>query len=186
MTTNLLSAERTEKTLWWLALTGAAISLILGIVFLVWPKATLHVAAILFGLWLLLHGVVYLINAITAHTADGMGRALAAVIGVFFVISGIFCLRNVTASLLVIATIIGVAWIIGGIVALAEAFSGYRSGGLRVLTGILGALTILGGLIVLFWPGPSLATLVWLTGIWLIVLGVFQLFLVLRSRPRAA
>ena len=181
--TTMLSADRTEKFLWWLALSGAAVSLILGILFLVWPDETLHVGAVLFGLWLLFHGIVYLVNAVTAHAADGLHRALAAVIGLLFVIGGVVCLRDVVVSLLVIATIIGISWLVGGIVALVEAFAGFRGGPARWLVGLLGALSVLGGLIVLIWPGPSLTTIVVLTGIWLLLLGAMQLVLVLRSRP---
>ncbi|WP_051808711.1 HdeD family acid-resistance protein [Actinoplanes subtropicus] len=181
--TTMLSTDRTEKFLWWLALSGAAVSLILGILFLVWPGETLHVGAVLFGLWLLFHGIVYLVNAITATAADGLHRALGAVIGLLFVIGGIACLRDVVVSLLVIATIIGISWLVGGIIALIEAFSGFRTGPARLLVGGLGALSVLGGLIVLIWPGPSLATIVVLTGVWLLVLGAMQLVLVLRSRP---
>jgi uncharacterized membrane protein HdeD (DUF308 family) len=184
--TTLLSTDRTEKMLWWLALTGAAVSLILGIMFLVWPKATLHVGAVLFGLWLLIHGIVYLVNAITAHAADGGSRALAAVLGILFVIGGVICLRDIVVSLLVIATIIGITWLIGGIVGLVAAFAGHSSGPARTLAGVLGGISILGGLVVLIWPGPSLATIVVLTGIWLLIIGAFQLVLVLRSRPSAA
>jgi uncharacterized membrane protein HdeD (DUF308 family) len=39
---------------------------------------------------------------------------------------------------------------------------------------------------VLIWPGPSLTTLVVLTGIWLVVMGAVQLLMVLRLRPRAS
>jgi uncharacterized membrane protein HdeD (DUF308 family) len=182
----MLSADRTEKMLWWLALGGAAVSLILGIMMLVWPQATLYVGAIIFGLWLLFHGAIYLVNAITAHAADGASRALHGVIGVLFVIAGVLCLRHLVLSLLVIATLIGVTWLIGGIVGLIEAFAGHHSGPVRLLAGVLGGLTVLGGLIVLIWPGPSLKTLVVLTGIWLLLLGAVQLVLVLRSRPRGA
>lgn len=184
--TDTLSTDRTEKFLWWLALSGAVVSLVFGILFLVWPEATLHVGAVLFGLWLLFHGIVYLVNAITARAGDGLHRALGAVIGLLFVIGGIVCLRDVVVSLLVIATIIGISWLVGGIIALIEAFAGLPSGPGRWLVALLGGLSVLGGLIVLIWPGPSLTTIVVLTGIWLLLLGAMQLVLVLRSRPSTA
>jgi uncharacterized membrane protein HdeD (DUF308 family) len=181
----MLSTARTEKMLWWLAAAGAAVSLILGVLLLVWPDETLYVGAVLFGLWLLFHGVIYLINAITAHAADGTHRALTAVVGVLFVIAGIICLRHLVLSLVVIATLIGISWLVGGIIGLVEAFMGLRAGPARVVAGALGGLSVLGGLVVLIWPGPTLTALVILTGLWLILLGVLQLFLVLRARPSA-
>jgi uncharacterized membrane protein HdeD (DUF308 family) len=178
--------RRTERTLWFMAIAGALASVALGIAVLVWPRATLYVGAALFGAWLLVHGVIHIVNAITAHAADGAQRALTAVLGVLFVIAGVFCLRNMLVSLLAIATIIGVTWLTGGIVGIASAFNARYPTEVRVASGILGALTVLGGLVVLFWPGPSLATLVYLTGIWLVAIGLLQVFMVLRTRPGSA
>lgn len=179
----LVSNVRTEKMLWWMAIGGAAVSIILGILMLVWPDETLYVGAILFGLWLLFHGIIHIVNAITAHAESGGHRTLQAVLGVLFVLGGIVCLRHLVVSLIVIATVIGASWLIGGIVGLVEAFVAPVPGPARVLLGLLGGLSVLGGLIVLIWPGPSLATLVVLTGIWLLVIGVAQAVLVLRTRP---
>jgi len=88
-------------------------------------------------------------------------------------------------SLLAVATVIGVTWLIGGIVGLVSAFGDRYSGSARWLVGALGAVTVLGGLAVLLWPGPTLAAIVYFTGIWLIVMGVVQLAVVLRARPTA-
>jgi uncharacterized membrane protein HdeD (DUF308 family) len=184
--TDTLSTDRTDRFLWGLALSGAVVSLVLGILFLVWPDETLHVGAVLFGLWLLFHGIVHLFTAVTAHAADGLHRALRAVIGLLFVIAGVLCLRDVVVSLLIIATIIGISWLIGGIVALVEAFADFRGGPARWIVAGFGGLSVLGGLIVLIWPGPSLTTIVVLTGVWLLLLGAMQLVLVLRSRPSRA
>lgn len=175
--------RRTERTLWWLAIAGAAASVVLGVIVLAWPNATLYVGAVLFGVWLLVHGVINIVNAITARAGDTAARALTAVIGVLFIVAGVICLRHVLVSLLAIATVIGVTWLIGGIMGLVNAFSGQQTRGARFVVAALGGITAIGGLVVLLWPGPSLATLVAVTGIWLIVVGIMQLFLVLRTRP---
>lgn len=177
--------RKAERVLWWLAIAGAAFSIVLGVMVLAWPGATLFVGAALFGAWLLVHGVIYIVNAVTAKAADGAARALSAVVGVLFVIAGVICLRNVFVSLLAIATVIGVTWLIGGIVGLVSAFGDRYSGAARALVGLLGAITVVGGLVVLLWPGATLITIIYLTGIWLIVMGAVQLFLALRTRPRA-
>lgn len=182
-TTAQAADRRAEKMLWWLAIAGAGASVVLGVIMLAWPNATLFVGAVLFGVWLLVHGILNIVNAITDRVGDTAARALTAVIGVLFIIAGVFCLRHVLLSLLAIATVIGVTWLIGGIMGLVNAFSGHHAPGARIIVAVLGGITALGGLVVLVWPGPSLATLVALTGIWLIVVGLMQLFLVLRTRP---
>jgi uncharacterized membrane protein HdeD (DUF308 family) len=177
---------RVERTLWWLAVAGAAASVILGIMVVSWPDATLLVGAVLFGAWLLVHGVIHIVDAVTARAADGAARALTGVLGILFVVAGVICLRNVLVSLLAVATIIGVTWLIGGIVSLVSAFGDRYQGPARWLVAALGAVTVLGGLVVLLWPGPTLAAIVYFTGIWLFVMGAVQLVIVLRSRPTAA
>lgn len=175
--------RRAERMLWWLAIAAAVTSVVLGVIVLVWPDATLFVAAVLFGAWLAVHGVIHLVDAITATAADSGSRAITAVIGVLFVIAGVICLRNVVASLTIIATIIGISWLIGGIIGVVAAFGHRYAGPARLVVALLGGLSIIGGLIVLVWPGPTLATIVVFTGIWMILMGIVQFFLALRSRP---
>jgi uncharacterized membrane protein HdeD (DUF308 family) len=181
------SAEErgTERLLWWLALAGAVASVVLGVAMIVWPHATLFVAAVLFGLWLVFHGVVKIIQALTA-TGDAGLRALDGVLGVLFVAAGLVCLRHVLVSLLTITTVVGLTWIIGGIVQLGSALVRRHWGRERLVVGALGAITALGGLGVLLWPGLTLFAMVVFTGVWLIVMGLVQFVLVLRSRPGRA
>lgn len=177
--------DRDERLLFWLAVAGAATSVIVGVLLLVWPEATLYIGAALFGLWLIVHGVVDIVRAVTATADDPAMRALHGVLGVLFIGAGIVCLRNLLLSLAVIATVIGLTWIIEGVVRLASAFRPHRSGGYRALLGALGAIAILGGLTVLLWPKLTLVAMVVVTGIWMVVMGFVQLLLVLRMRAAA-
>jgi len=181
-----LDERRTESMIWWLAAAGAVTSVVLGIMVLAWPEATLLVGAAVFGIWLLVHGIIRIVNAVTATSADPASRTLAGVIGVLFVLAGVFCVRNILLSLVAVATVIGASWIIGGIAELAAAFGNQYDGTMRLVAAALGAILLLGGLVILIWPGPSLATLVYLTGIWLIVTGAIQLALVIGTRPHHA
>lgn len=174
--------RRAVRLMWWLAAGGAAASIVLGVMILAWPRATLVVGAVLFGLWLLTHGVIRIVNAVTASAEEPFLRALGGVIGLLFIIAGVICLRNVLVSLATVATVIGLSWLLTGIVELVSAFT-RGDGSSPLLLGVLGALSALGGLIVLIWPGPTLATLVYVTGVWLLVIGAVQLVLVINNRP---
>jgi uncharacterized membrane protein HdeD (DUF308 family) len=72
-------------------------------------------------------------------------------------------------------------WLISGIVELISAFGG-PGGGIRLWRITLGALSIIAALVVLVWPDLSLVTLVYLTGIWLILMGLLQVAMVLWAR----
>lgn len=58
------------RALFWLALLAGAASVVVGVLMLVWPDATLGVAAVLFGLWLLVHGVLRISEAVMATWAN--------------------------------------------------------------------------------------------------------------------
>ena len=59
---------------WWPALFGV-ISIIAGILALVWPGPTLVVLAILFGIELIIWGIYRLVGAVTIGDASGGGPA---------------------------------------------------------------------------------------------------------------
>lgn len=177
-----LDVRKVAQLAWGLAIAGAVTSVVLGILMLVWPDATLLVGAVLFGIWLVVHGIVDIVQAFTEREADGVERAFYAIVGVLFLVGGVVCLRNLTVSLLTIATIIGITWLIGGLVALITAFGSRFSGTTRWVAGLLGAVSIVGGLVVLVWPDMSLLTLVYITGIWLILMGIVQFVMALRLR----
>ena len=166
---------------WWLALVGAVTSVVLGVMMIAWPEATLKVIAALFGIWLLLHGVVRIVQAITATAREGSERAILGVIGILFVVAGVIALRNLLGSLAVVVTLIGLMWLIGGIAELISALTRRDAGDQGWRIG-LGLLSILGALVVLVWPDLSLVTLVYVTGAWMILMGALQVALVVWAR----
>ncbi|GID95661.1 HdeD family acid-resistance protein [Amorphoplanes digitatis] len=169
------------KAVWWLALGASVFSVVLGVIMLVWPEATLKVVAALFGIWLLLHGIVRIVQAITATARDGAERAILGVIGVFFVVAGVIALRNLLVTLTLLVTLVGLMWLIGGILELISALGNrdrtYRGWGIA-----LGVLSIIAALVVLLWPDISVVAFVYLTGAWLIFMGLIQVGMVFWAR----
>lgn len=170
-----------ERSAWWLALTASVVGVVVGIVIITWPSATLKVVAVLFGLWLLVHGVVRIVQAVAGRGRDAGERAILGLIGVFFVVGGVVSLRNLLASLALIVTLIGLMWLIGGLTELISAIGGAR-GAYRMWHIALGVLSIIAGVVVLVWPDLSLKTLVYVTGIWMVGMGLLQVALVLLAR----
>jgi uncharacterized membrane protein HdeD (DUF308 family) len=173
--------DTAEKLAWWLALAAAAAGVVVGILMMAWPEKTLKVLAVLFGVWLLVHGAVRIVEAITGSDEGGGRRAVLGVVGVVFVIAGVIALRNLLVSLSVLATIIGLMWLIGGIVELVTAFVG-PGGGIRIWRAVLGAFSVIAAVVVLVWPDLTLLTLVYLTAAWLIVMGLIQVVMVIAAR----
>ena len=161
----------------WKALyIAGAVTFLFGLIVLVWPGATLLVLAVLFGCYLMISGILALVEGLSEHRADGWNRAAYIVLGVLGIILGLFLLRRLDYSVAILAFLLSVFWIMRGIFDLSVAMSrqdGY-SNGLRAFTGVL---SLLAGILVLFWPGITLYTLLVFAGAWLMVYGVTLAYL---------
>jgi uncharacterized membrane protein HdeD (DUF308 family) len=177
--------DAAERAAWWLALGAAVLGVVTGIVIMVWPEATLKVVAVLFGAWLVVRGVVQIVQALAGRGRDGVERAILGLVGVFFIGAGVLALRNLFVSLVVIASVIGLMWLFSGIVELMAAFTG-PGGSFRLWRIGLGLLSIVAALIILLWPDLTLVTLVYLSGLWLVVTSVVQVGMVLWARRAMA
>lgn len=156
---------------WQVVMTAAVIIFVVGLILLVWPKATVVVVAALIGVALLVTGILRLISGFTASDASGGTRAAYIIIGLLAMLAGLYCLRHLSVTAALLAFIVGVFWTLHGIVDLiAAATSGPGTGrGLRALTGLL---SLVAGLVVMFWPTISVTILLAVMGIWLIFYGL--------------
>lgn len=149
---------------------SGVVSLILGLLVLFWPEATLSVIAFFFGLYFLISGGLRVVSGIISAMTPGL-RVLNIIVGLLLFIVGIVAIRNPLSSLAVLGMLVGIAWIIEGIMAFVET----ESGGSRWYAITFGILSVVAGIVVLFLPVASLAALVIFGGIFLVVLGVVQL-----------
>jgi uncharacterized membrane protein HdeD (DUF308 family) len=166
----------------WPAFMAAALGgIVLGIVLLAWPKASLTVVAVLIGASLIVAGMLRLIDGFTAHDASGGRRVAHVLIGLLAIIIGLYCIRHYHVTIAVLAVIVGLFWVLHGIADIAAGLLGGPASG-RVLAVFAGVLSLFAGLIVLFWPTISITVLVAVMGIWLIVYGVIMAVTALQLR----
>jgi uncharacterized membrane protein HdeD (DUF308 family) len=85
------------------------------------------------------------------------------------------------ATAVVLAIVIGVWAIVDGVFDIVEAIR-HRGSSSMALRIVLGAVSILFGILVLVWPGMSLGILVIFVGIWAIIIGVLQIMASVRHR----
>lgn len=159
--------------MWKSVLLTGILSLILGVMVLAWPGPTLLVAAIFFGVYLLVTGVSQVFHAFTLHISGG-GRALLFISGAASLVLAVLCFRSIGNSILLLAIWIGIGFIFRGVATAAAAISDSStpSRGWEIFIGIV---TLIAGVIVLAYPFESLPTLIWVTGIWLVVIGVMEI-----------
>ncbi len=169
---------------WQLMMLVAVVTFAVGLILVVWPKATVIVVAALIGAALLVSGIFRLVHGLAAHGLSGGTRAAYVLIGLLATLAGFYCLRHIDVTVVLLAFIVGVFWTLHGIVDLSvAATSGPGTGrGLRAFTGVL---SLAAGLIVMFWPTISLKVLLWVMGIWLLAYGVMLAVMALQVRHLA-
>ena len=164
-----------ESRLWKFAMTGGALSAVLGGLILAWPGTSLLVASTLFGVYLLVSGFAGVAMAFTLPESAGM-RVMLFISGVLSVILAVLCLRNFgnPYPVLLLSIWIGVSFIVQGFSIVAVAIS-YKALPSRGWYGFLGVLSVIAGAVVLAWPWDSIAVLTLYAGILLVVMGIAQI-----------
>ncbi len=169
----------------WLWLLGLGIvAIIIGIVVLAWPSQTLRVVGVLFGIYLLVSGVMEIMLAFAPGLRGGV-RFLGVLTGALSILLGLISFRGALESILLLALWIGFRWLISGITRAVAAGSSpslpYR--GWYIFGGIVLAI---GGVVVIVAPVESVFALALLSGVWLIVIGVWQIVEAFIVRTRSA
>ncbi len=165
---------------WGWVLTAGLLTVLLGIVVLAWPDETILVVSWFIGIYLIVTGVAYLVQSFTGDRTGGM-RVMLAIGGILSLILGVFAFQSFTHSVALLAVIIGVAWLINGITMVMAAIGDHEFPG-RGWAIFGGIMLMIGGLVILLWPAISLYVLVTFFGIWLLIVGVFEIFAAFRMR----
>lgn len=176
------TSPRLLPHLWKSTLLTGVLSVILGVLVLVWPGISILVAAILFGAYLLVSGIAQVIFAFSLHVSAG-GRVLLFISGAASLILAVLAFRHFGQGLavLLLAIWIGVGFIFRGVATTASAISdpGVPGRGWNIFFGVI---TLIAGIIVIAWPFESIVTLTLVVGIWLIVIGVMEIISAFRIR----
>jgi uncharacterized membrane protein HdeD (DUF308 family) len=160
------------RHLWKSALISGIVAVVLGVLVLAWPAITILVAAIFFGAYLLVTGIAQVIFGFSLHVSAG-GRVLLFVSGAAALVLALLCFRSLQQSILLLAIWIGVGFIFRGVATAVSAISDPTLPG-RTWEIFIGVVSLLAGVVMLASPFESLATLTLVVGVWLIVIGVFE------------
>jgi uncharacterized membrane protein HdeD (DUF308 family) len=159
--------------LWKSVLLTGILTVILGVMVLAWPGPTLLVAAIFFGAYLLVTGIAQIFHAFTLHISGG-GRALLFISGAASLVLAVLAFRHIGDAILLLAIWIGIGFVFRGVATAASALSDHDTPA-RGWQIFLGVINVLAGIIILAYPFGTLPTLLLVTGIWLVVVGVLEI-----------
>ncbi|MCX5206799.1 HdeD family acid-resistance protein [Streptomyces sp. NBC_00237] len=175
--------HRLGKGAWQAVLAAGLAALVLGVMVLAWPGATLVAVAALFGVYLLVSGVMQLVAAFGTHVSTAL-RVMAFISGALSILLGLFCFRGAMQSLLLLALWIGIGWLFRGITQTiaAASDSAVPARGWQICLGIL---TAIGGVVLIASPLSSVAVLTVLGGCWLLAVGVVEIITAFSIRSKA-
>lgn len=185
MTTTSVQQTATDGTRVLLGV-GGLISLVLGLFVLFSPKTTAGVAlvliAALIGVYAVVTGLVYLGVTIFSKQLGGWSRVGHGLLGVLYVVGGVFILGNLMTSGVVVAIFLsitlGVLWLFEGILAFVLLGKSDHKG----WSVFYGIISVIAGITLIFSPLMGAATLWWLLGIAMAVLGLMQVIRAFRTK----
>lgn len=170
---------------WWLVLFFGVLSIVLGIVAMVWPSASVAVVAYILAIWLVVTGIFSLVRGFATGLSGGM-RALFFITGILSMLLGLFAFSGHEDSIFraewILAIFIGIAFLFQGFGALFAAAESRDGRGWNIFGGIV---LVIAGVVVLVVPIGSLFALAVVVGIWLIVMGIFALVSAFSIRAAA-
>ncbi|GAA3291135.1 HdeD family acid-resistance protein [Streptomyces cinereospinus] len=156
----------------WTWLLGSALAtLVPGVVVLVWPAGTLHVLAVVIGLYLLVTGGFRFVAVFAQERGERLPGLLLAVL---YVLAGVLCLRNPLQTIAALSLIVGIVWLVTGMLTAYAAVAAEALPHRGVVFGA-GALGVVAGVVVLALPAESALALTRLLGLWLVLLGLVEL-----------
>ncbi len=164
---------------WWLFVVLGVVCIVVGVLAMVWPDITLLTLGIFLGIYLLVVAILEIIDAIAG---DPGGRALSAILGIISLIAGVVCIRRPGESLLAIVIVAGVFLIAEGVIRVVRAFGSPDS---RLWSVIVGVVDVIGGIVILAWPGIGLVTLAILFAVTMLVRGIFAVVIGFKLRTAA-
>jgi uncharacterized membrane protein HdeD (DUF308 family) len=152
-----------------LVIAEGALGTVLGVLVLAWPGPTATVLAVLFGVNLLVAGVLQFVGAFGDAERTG-GRGLSCVLGTLSLLVGLLCLRDPLQRVVLLGLLVGVAWTVGGVIRVVQGVVAGR-GATRVWRIASGVVWVIAGGVVLVYPDASIVVLTSVLGIVLILDG---------------
>src|SRR5204862_6631324 len=171
----------TLKRHWWVPVLRGIAAIVFGVIAFVYPGLTVAVLVLLFGAWVLVDGVFRIVGAI-GHRASDPDWGWQLVIGILGIIIGFltFHAPAITALVLVIYIAAWALMIVASEIAVAFKLRGEIKGEWFLI--LMGLLSIVFAIMLLWNPLLGALGLVWLIASYAIVFGFLGIILGFRLR----
>jgi uncharacterized membrane protein HdeD (DUF308 family) len=169
------------KRYWWVPVIRGIAGIVFGVIAFAYPGLALATLVLLFGAWVLIDGVFRIVGA-TAGRASDPDWGFHLIIGILGIVVGVLTFRapGITALALIIYLAAWALMIGAAEIALAIKLRREIKGEWFLI--LMGLVSIIFAVLLLWNPGPGALALLWLIGSYAIVLGILAIFFGFRLR----
>jgi uncharacterized membrane protein HdeD (DUF308 family) len=161
-------------------IVGGAAAVVIGLVGLAWPEGALKSIALIFGVYLIVVGVLRVSSSLSDPPPRGW-KIVQLLFGSVVVIAGVLCLNNPFESLAVLTVVIGVGWILDGAAAILASFVGTRPEQWWAIA-LGGGISVVAGMVLMAIPYGAIRSFLFVGSVLLVAIGAASLLaLVTRS-----
>jgi uncharacterized membrane protein HdeD (DUF308 family) len=172
------TASTQQSNVWWLFLLHGIAAIILGLMFVTAPGATLILAITFLGFYWLIGGVLSLVRIFVDRSVPWVWSLLGGIVGI---LAGLVVLRHPLLAAVTIPTvliiILGAQGLVMGVLEIIE---GFKGGGIGSF--MLGAINVVIGLLLLGSPVTTGLAVPLVFGVLLLVQGTVLVIWALRIR----
>jgi uncharacterized membrane protein HdeD (DUF308 family) len=172
-----------DAGMWWLVGILGLLSIVAGVLALVYPDITLLVLGLILGIYLVMIGIAWVVLGTTERRLSDGGRVLRIVVGFLGILAGLVCLVRPGAGVLTLLIALSFWFILVGVSDLTRAIETHED---RIISIVLGVVSIAAGVVIVANPDIGLATLALIAGIGFIVRGTVEVFAAFYIRQLAS
>jgi uncharacterized membrane protein HdeD (DUF308 family) len=167
-----------KSDIWWVFLLQGFAAIIIGLMLITEPGATLVALTTVLGFYWLITGVLALVQVFVDRATPWVWSLLAGLVGI---LAGLFVLRHPLVAALTVPTVLVIILGIQGLVIGAvQIIGGFKGGGIGPF--ILGAINVLVGILLLGSPVAAALAVSLVFGVLLLISGAGLMILAFRVR----
>jgi uncharacterized membrane protein HdeD (DUF308 family) len=167
-----------KSDIWWVFLLQGFAGIIIGLMLITEPGATMVALTTVLGFYWLITGVLALVQVFVDRATPWIWSLLAGLVGI---LAGLFVLRHPLVAALTVPTVLVIILGIQGLVIGAvQIIGGFKGGGIGPF--ILGAINVLVGILLLGSPVAAALAVPLVFGVLLLIQGAGLMILAFRVR----
>jgi uncharacterized membrane protein HdeD (DUF308 family) len=159
-------------------------AILFGALTLVWPKITLTVLVLWFGIFAVISGITAVAAALRGRDQHGWGLLLFE--GILSIAVGVVALVWPGITALAFLFLIASWAILTGVLELVAPLSFPMSFGRGLLSALSGIVSIAFGVLIAAQPAAGLLAVAWMIGVYAIIVGIMHLAVYFESRSLAS